>query len=291
MGLLTATRPWSFTAGVVPVAFTAVLQDKPLLSAEVLRMLGLGVFTQAGANLVNTFVDFKHGVDTKDDSGDRGIVDGHVSTSTALPVAALCFGAAAACGRKLLSDPAFFPIYAAGTALSVAYTAPPISLKYRRLGDVCIFVCFGPLLMQASSIAFTGKLDPNLNAYSIPVGLLTECILWANNTRDIESDTKAMVRTMCNLLGYESSRTVYKAMTYLAYLSSVALAVSKKHPGLLAPLLTLPIAVKTCSDFKPGKEQMRSADERAAQLHLPFGLLLILGVLAERRFGRATGSF
>jgi 1,4-dihydroxy-2-naphthoate octaprenyltransferase len=136
--------------------------------------------------------------------------------------------------------------------------------------------------MQACSIALTGKLDPELYSYSVPIGLLTECILWANNARDIESDTRAKVKTVCNALGFTASKQVYQIMVYLAYGAVAFLAWQKKHPGLALPLVTLPLAAKTCAGFKEGKDDMKDADERSAQLHLPFGALMIMGVAAER---------
>ena len=67
-------------------------------------------------------------------------------------------------------------VFGAGIALSFFYTAIPIGLKYRALGDITIFLCFGPLLMQCCSILFTGSTSPSLYMYSIPIGLYTEAI-------------------------------------------------------------------------------------------------------------------
>lgn len=280
MGILFAARPWSFTAAVVPIGFTAVIQGKSLMSPEVLRLLGMGILTQAGANLVNTYWDHKQGVDEAATAGDRGIVDKHVSPSTAVATGFACFAAAAACGLPYLqSMPDFRPIFVAGSALALLYTAPPFCLKYRRLGDIVIFLCFGPLLMQACSVALTGKIDPDLYAYSVPIGLLTEAILWANNARDIESDTRAKVKTVCSAIGFEASQLLYKVMVYLAYGTVAVLAYQRKHPGLALPLITLPLAAKTCAAFE--KKGMKDADERSAQLHLPFGALMILGIAVE----------
>jgi 1,4-dihydroxy-2-naphthoate octaprenyltransferase len=91
-----------------------------------------------------------------------------------------------------------------GGALTVFYTADPLSLKClgklvtdvvadpgTGLGDVVIFLCFGPLLMQGCAIVLVGETSHTIFLYSIVWGLLTENILHANNTRDIETDKKA----------------------------------------------------------------------------------------------------
>merc|ERR1719359_2655112 len=104
--------------------------------------------------------------------------------------------------------------------------------------------------MQACSVALTGKMDASLYPYSVPIGLLTEAILWANNARDIYSDTRAKVKTLCSAIGFAASKKLYHAMVFGAYAVVALLALSKRRPGLALPLLTLPLAGKTCAAFQ-----------------------------------------
>lgn len=65
-----ATRPWSFTAALVPIAVTtAVLGKQYFLTLEFIRALIIGVGVQAGANLSNTYFDYVNDVDTKSSTG------------------------------------------------------------------------------------------------------------------------------------------------------------------------------------------------------------------------------
>jgi 1,4-dihydroxy-2-naphthoate octaprenyltransferase len=82
-------------------------------------------------------------------------------------------------------------IFSSGILLAFFYTADPIGLKYHALGDITIFLCFGPLLMECTSLLLTGSLYAPLLIYSFPIGLLTEAILHANNARDIKADAAA----------------------------------------------------------------------------------------------------
>jgi 1,4-dihydroxy-2-naphthoate octaprenyltransferase len=280
-----ATRPWSFTAAALPVAFTAVLQGQPFLSATFARAFGMGIFTQAGANLVNTYVDYKKGLDTKEDSGDRTIVDGVVTPTQTAILASVFFGLSMFCSLPtLLSSLEFVKIFGLGSALSIVYTAPPLSLKYYALGDFTIAACFGPIIMQACSVMFTGAQEARIYEYSIPIMLMTDAILVAGNSRDIESDPKGGCTTTCSLLGFNKAKALYQACVYGAYASCAGLAYFKSSPGLLLPLVTLPLAVSTCNGFVKGRETMQSADERTAQLHMPFGLLMIVGLALQRYF-------
>ena len=53
-----ATRPWSLTAAAVPVLLTCAVELKTLRDWKVLQLLGMGVFAQAGSNLLNTYWDY-----------------------------------------------------------------------------------------------------------------------------------------------------------------------------------------------------------------------------------------
>jgi len=65
-----ATRPWSFTAALVPIAVTtAVLGKHYFYTYDFVRSLTIGVAVQAGANLSNTYFDYVNDVDTKNSTG------------------------------------------------------------------------------------------------------------------------------------------------------------------------------------------------------------------------------
>lgn len=274
-----AMRPWSWTASLIPILLAAELEGQ-LCTLATLRLILMGVFVQSAANLINSFFDLKSGVDTKE-AGDASILGGHISSKLCLPVSFVLLVCAGAASWDFFQNTMFLHCFLVGIVISVFYTAPPFPLKYHALGDVAIFVAFGPLLMQAVSAALTGELDSKLYYYCIPTSLLTEAILWANNARDIDSDTKANVYTVCRALGFQKSKLAFQLITYGAYVGCVFLAWQRQGFGLLLPLLTLPIAVKTCNAFQLGEEEMKDADERSAQLHLPFGLMMVIGIAVD----------
>ena len=71
-----ASRPYSFTASIIPVLMTAVVVGSSLRSEMFIRAMIMGVAAQAGANLTNTYFDFHKGVDTKCmEGGDKALVD------------------------------------------------------------------------------------------------------------------------------------------------------------------------------------------------------------------------
>lgn len=287
MGILVGLRPWSWTAGAVPVLITAKLQGK-LLTADTLRLLTMAIGAQSAANVINSYFDYKKEVDTKEEAGDGSVVDGHIPENLCLPVACACVAGSALASIKFFANSQFNKLFLLGTGLSVLYTSPPLSLKYYALGDITILAAFGPVLMQACSVALTGATDSSLYEYGIPITVLTEGILWANNARDIKADSRAGVTTVCNILGFNTSRSIYQLMVYGSYVAAALIGIRRKSPGSCLPLLTLPIAVQTIGQFKEDKAAMKEAPDRTAQLHLPFGLLLLLGLaLDEKLFAGA----
>lgn len=170
----------------------------------------------------------------------------------------------------------FVYVYVLGVLLSIFYTANPIGLKYLALGDITIFLCFGPLLMTAASIIISGKVNTSLLPYALPVGLLTEAILHANNTRDMKSDHKANLTTLAILLGQQGSYLFYVALILGAYLAITLVAWYYCYASLLC-YLTAPLAYDLITKFSASK--FENIVEETAKFHLPFGLLLFLGVM------------
>lgn len=223
LNLLIATRPWSFPASLVPAAVAAAavwprvgrLADAALPAAGVLCLHVFG-------NLVNTYVDFAKGVDTRASADDRALVDGTVTPRAV----ALAAGAALVAGLGTVGlyavalGPGVGALGAAGAGLAFLYTATPAALKYHGLGDVAIFLAFGPLLMAGVAACAVGSLDaawdPAVLAASVPVGALTVGILHANNARDVRADAAAGGRTLAMALGPRGSLVFFAALVATA---------------------------------------------------------------------------
>ena len=101
--------------------------------------------------------------------------------------------------------------------LGYFYTAKPIRLSGRRgLGELTIFLCFGPLLTIGSAIAMstnTISLDfQNIRDFifiGLPLGLLTTNILFINQFPDHNSDKITGKINLVVLLGKNFSRWIF----------------------------------------------------------------------------------
>lgn len=275
-----AVRPWSLTAAVIPVLVTAAATGSSLLSGECAKVLMMGVAVQCGANLTNTYYDFINGVDGKN-TGERTLVERKLHPNTVLLLSILFFllgtGVVFMDLVANVESTKLMLVFVLGLVLSYFYTAQPVGLKYIALGDITIFLCFGPLLMQCTSLILTGQTTREVYYLCVPIGLLTEAILHANNTRDIESDRRAGATTVASILGRKSSVLFYKMLIIGAYASVVVIS-AFYHFGCLLTLATLPLGLDLVKRI--GSADVQTMDEDTAKVHLPFGLTLLIGILS-----------
>lgn len=82
----------------------------------------------------------------------------------------------------------------------MAFMYTSAGLKYQALGDMVIFVAFGPAIMVFVSCALTASdthmhvaLRQEIAWYSVAFSTLTVAVLHANNARDAKLDGKAGV--------------------------------------------------------------------------------------------------
>ena len=297
-----ALRPWSWTASIIPILVTSAVvhsihnnNDSYNNLSLILRLLLATICIQAAANAINTCEDYSNGVDTdQQKGGDRSLVDkmvhpralhwlGYSLLSLGIAVTWPIFTNWAELSGAHGSDTALnfdkqsaVYLFASGVVISVMYTAPPLRLKYNALGDVAVFLCFGPLLMHFIAVVLTGQMQGAINIYTVPVGLLTVAILHGNNTRDIQNDKNAGITTLAVIIGFNACRTFYILIICTSYVSTLYIANVQNLPGLLMVFLTLPIGLGLCQNFKP--DSVINADEETAKFHMLFGLLMAFGI-------------
>ncbi|NOY82817.1 MAG: prenyltransferase [Kiritimatiellaeota bacterium] len=271
---LAELRAFSFPVSGLPVVIAvAAVRPVPqwrlgLLAAELAAVLLL----HALGNMLNDYFDFAAGADRPGPDDDsrpgrllvRGILTpAQVRTECVLVSLPLAVAAAiilAACGPFVL-------VFAAvGLAGAWAYTAPPFRLKYRALGELTIFVVFGPALMLGAAFVQTGRLEPAALLLSLPVGLATTAVLAGNNLRDWEEDRGGGVRTLTHVWGTRAQLWFYVALLVAAFLISAGIgaAYSGRLAWLVAaPLAAVPLAPTIRSLF--AERRVPDLDERTAK--------------------------
>jgi 1,4-dihydroxy-2-naphthoate octaprenyltransferase len=281
---LTALRPVSFTASVVPVlvgtAIAAQDEFRPLLF--VLALVG-SIAIHAGTNLVNDYFDHVKGTDNAEALGQSGVIQrGLLSPRSVLigGVAAFAIGAAIGLVIATLTG---WPVLALGMASVLAgyfYTASPFSLAYRGLGEAVVFVFMGPTIVMGAYYVQTETFAWTPFVASMPIGLLVAAILHANNVRDIENDRRNNKWTLAALAGRPMADYEFVALTLGGYVVVIAMTFAGTAPWpVLITLITLPLAVRLIR-FEMSQTSARALNMVLAQtagLHMLFGGLLALG--------------
>ena len=283
---LQAVRPFSFTATAIPVLFGALLA--PHVHAGLLLLTLLGALAlHAGVNVISDYFDYQRGADTWRVLGSsRVLVDQVMAPRPLFRWGMLLFVLGCGLGLYLvyLRGLPVLWIGMIGAALGMFYTAPPVGLKYRALGDVAVFIAFGPLMALGAFYVQAQTLDLRAAYLAVPIGLLTIAILHGNNYRDIQEDLQAGYRTVAVLLGPRGSGIYYLLLVVLAYGWTVWFVLRGWLPvECLLVLVTLPTAYRNIRiALQPARVAFTFLDLLTAQLHLYFGLTLVIGLVLDR---------
>jgi 1,4-dihydroxy-2-naphthoate octaprenyltransferase len=222
-----ASRAPFLSASLVPVllgAFAAYWRTGELSAATLLATLAGIACVHLGANLANDYFDYVTGCDsgnpepTPFSGGSRVIQDGLISSRAIIIASAAFFTAGALLGLYLNSavpGNAVIWICLAGIAGGLLYTALPVKLSYHGLGEVAVFLCFGPLLVSGSYLVQAGSLDLRALGVSVPAGLLVLAILLVNEVLDVQWDARAGKNTLVVVLGRERGYNLF-LITYVA---------------------------------------------------------------------------
>src|SRR5246127_1452062 len=128
-----------------------------------------------------------------------------------------------------------------GFVLSFAYTAPPLRLKKRGLGEPDVFVVWGPLMVCGTYYSAVGAVGWDVVLASLPYGLLCTTVVMGKHIDKIPYDEPLGIRTLPVLLGESRARVVTLGMMVGFYVLVVITVVAGATPwAALVVALALP---------------------------------------------------
>ena len=280
-----ATRPWSLVMTFVATCLAGIMAFSigsfdPFLF--ILTMIGL-LIAHTASNMTNDWYDVKHGVDENAPTAEyrpHPLLFGEVDKGTYKMVVFALFAVGFGISAYLtwLQGLPVMVFSVLGVMFGVFYTADPIKLKYRALGEISVFLAFGPLMVGGAFYAITGQFSWNPIMASTPIGLLVALVLLANNLRDKDFDINFGISTMATDTTDDQGLRYYKALTASAYLSSLALISMKIFsPFALLAFFSIKKAMQIIKQFS--EKVPLTSDQQTAQLALQFGVLLTAGEL------------
>ena len=288
---LRATRLPFLTATFVPILLgiaIAAWQNGFDIWLALLTLVG-GACIHLGLNVANDVFDTRSGADeanvnpTQFSGGSRVILYGLLSmrAMTLLSIGFYAVGIAVGVGLAATRGWDLLWLGIAGALISVFYTAPPLKLVHRGLGELAVFLGFGPIMtlgayfVQAREYA----LEPLLA--SIPVGILIALILYVNEVPDRPADAAAGKRTLPVRLSKDAVIGLYVAAVAVTFAVIAVLAIAGVlvRPTLIA-LAAAPLALPVVRALREHYESpyaLMPAMARNIQLHAAAGALLVLG--------------
>lgn len=282
---LLATRPRTLPAALAPVAVgTAVaIADRGFAALPALAALSGALLLQIAVNLANDYFDYHRGIDTEGRLGPvRVTQSGLIAPGRVLGAMWLVLGLAGICGAYLATVGGW-PIIVIGLASIagvIGYSGGPYPLASHGLGDLFVFIFFGPVAVCGTYYVQTHTLTGTVVMWSVPPGLMIAAILVVNNLRDMNTDRTAGKRTLAVMIGSHYTRIEYTLLVLLAYAFPPAmLASGAPGPLILLPLITFPLGGLCIR--KIYQENGRDLNARlgaTAMLALGFSILLSIGI-------------
>src|SRR3954453_3584177 len=227
---LAGARPRTLRAAIAPVLVgtgaAAALDGFRAVPALLALVVGLAL--QVAVNYANDYSDGTRGTDADRVGPMRLVGSGAATPRQVLAAAVLAFAVAGVAGLALAALSSWWLVAVGAVCMAAAwtYTGGPLPYGYRALGELFVFVFFGPVAVVGTTFVQTRTLPGLAFAVSVPVGLLIVSILVVKTLRDIEGDGLGGKRTLAGLLGGRSARLLFVALFVVAFAVIAAVGVT-----------------------------------------------------------------
>ncbi|OHB64253.1 MAG: 1,4-dihydroxy-2-naphthoate octaprenyltransferase [Planctomycetes bacterium RBG_13_60_9] len=293
--VLLASRPQYLGASVAPVLVGSALGygvagsfSFGLFLLAVLSIMAL----HAGANVINDYFDHLSRNDwvnqnpTPFSGGRQFIQKGILSPKATLLAGLFYLAIGSGIGLVIVAltqSPVILGIGILGVLGGFFYTARPIQLGYRGVGEVMIGLLFGVLPVYGSYYLQAQTIDVLPLLPALIVAILIFLVILINEFPDLPADRQVHKRTMVVVFGIPVCVLIYRATLIASYIVAAAmLAYNATFFAGVFYLLTLPLAVFAMRSANPAdlaKPGLYRANQLTILLHNVGSLTLAGGLL------------
>lgn len=258
------------------------------------------IMAHAANNIFNDYTDFVRGVD-KDNYfrtiyGAQPIASGLMTKRQHLTYFAVTGLLAFLAGMYLIlinaNDPLIWILLGLGAFFVLFYTWP---LKYIALGEVAVFLVWGPLMIGGGYYVMAHRWDWNVVIASLPYVLGVTTVIFGKHIDKFKIDKQKKIFTLPIVIGEKAARYAVLAMMILPYLfTGYLIAIKFFTPLMLIVLLALPTFLKVYPALLQPKPETRPAGFPDGQGGWPlyyaplafgnnraFGIWFLLGLILD----------
>jgi 1,4-dihydroxy-2-naphthoate polyprenyltransferase len=258
------------------------------------------IMAHASNNIFNDFTDYVRGVDQdnyfRTIYGAQPIASGLMTRRQHLTYFAITAGIALLAGLYLIAingwDPGIWILLALGAFFVLFYTWP---LKYVALGEVAVFLVWGPLMIGGGYYVLAHHWDWQVSLASVPYVLGVTTVIFGKHIDKLKMDTERGIHTLPVLIGERAARYMVLGMMVLSYIiMGYLIAVKFFTPALAVVLFALPTFLRTYPALLKPKPETRPEGFPDGQGGWPlyfaplafvnnraFGMWFMLGLIAD----------
>ena len=206
-----ASRLRTLPAAIAPVLLGWTICTNKHLGAA-LAALFAAILIQIATNFANDYFDFMNGADTDDRVGPTRATQAGLITPKQMRAAFIVTFALTIPLIAYLTIRGGWIIVAIGVASIISgilYTGGPKPLGYMGLGDIFVFVFFGPIAVAGTEYVQSLTWSVDAMILGSACGFLSTAILVVNNLRDKETDAVVGKNTLAVRFGETFARVEY----------------------------------------------------------------------------------
>jgi 1,4-dihydroxy-2-naphthoate octaprenyltransferase len=229
-------------------------------------LVAVGLYLAHGTNnFLNDYTDFVKGVDVDNyyraQYGPQPLLHGLLTKQQLLTYAAVTGAIAAVCGIILVFQRGDLTwlLMLAGAIFVLFYTYP---LKYIALGEVTVFLVWGPLMIAGGYYVISGlPWDWTIVLASLPHAVGATSMLFGKHIDKLQQDKERKIFTLPVVLGETLARWVMTGMLIIAYLIVIILIWNRFFtPVMLLILLAIPTLIEVWPILSNPKPLEKPAD-------------------------------
>jgi 1,4-dihydroxy-2-naphthoate octaprenyltransferase len=254
----------------------------------------IGVGLHVATNVYNDIYDTIQGTDKvnvhrNESSGGSGVLldnPGLMGRMFFLARGGLAIAFAGTVILTFLLEPALRPhlwaLFLLSAFFSKYYTAPPVKLAYRGLGEFFVWFAFGPMAILIATIGQGVSFHPQVLLLMPATGLSTSSILLAGQLIDLDADRQGGKHGVASRMG--SGFTSWSYVVVQGAIIINILLISLFYPGsgwvfliaLVPYILIFPRAARIITKYHDMPDRLKKGAKLTVLIHLAFSLLLVV---------------